>query len=257
MQAISLHDTLTATPDDELTLTCSLPDLAGPENLAWRAGALLRRETGTQAGAQLALEKCIPVAAGLGGGSADAAAALRALNELWSLDLQPERLVALAAELGSDVPFFLVPSGCALAEGRGERLTPLPPLPTRWIVLAKPAVPIAAGAAYREFARKPAYSDGSRTSAWLAAARATGNVPQPFNHLEPAALRVAPDACAARDALSAAGAEHPVMSGSGSTYFALFDSQEAAGAVAGRLGGGELEIHVAQFAAPDVVATPG
>src|SRR5687768_1385067 len=118
MQRITLADTLTIRRAEELILACSDPELEGPENLVWRAAELLRGEYGVSAGASLALEKRIPVAAGLGGGSSDAAAALRGLNELWKLGLNGERLRDLGARLGSDVPFFLLESGSALAEGR-------------------------------------------------------------------------------------------------------------------------------------------
>src|SRR5688500_15047283 len=108
MQRISLADTLTVERAEGLTLTCSDPGLEGPENLVWRAAELLRTECGVAEGAALRLEKRIPVAAGLGGGSSDAAAALRGLNELWRLRLSGERLWELGARLGSDVPFFLL-----------------------------------------------------------------------------------------------------------------------------------------------------
>ncbi len=220
MQALSLADRLTFEPSDALRLHCTEPALEGPGNLVWRAAELLRRHAGIRRGAAITLHKQIPVAAGLGGGSSDAAATLRALAALWDLHLPPEALADLGAQVGSDVPFFLGPAACALVEGRGERVRPLPLLPARWVVLLKPPTGIATGEVYRAF--PPArWADGRRTGRWLAAA-AAGEVPAPFNDLEPVALEVAPAAAAARDALLAAGAPHAVLSGSGSAYFALF-----------------------------------
>ena len=136
LQAVGLYDELLCEPAPELTLEAPpLPDDA--PNLVMRAAEALQNATGCQAGAAMTLHKGIPVAAGLGGGSADAAAALVALSTLWKLYLEPAELVRVAATLGSDVPFFLV-GGAALATGRGELLEPLPdPLP-RWLVVLVP-----------------------------------------------------------------------------------------------------------------------
>lgn len=234
MQRISLADTLTIASSDALSLTCSDARLEGPDNLVWRAALLLRKECGVGRGATLRLEKRIPVAAGLGGGSADCAAALEGLNGLWALGLQRERLRLLGAQLGSDVPFFLLESPCGLAEGRGEALFPLAPLPERWLVLAKVEEGISAGAVYAAFPRH-LWTDGSRTIAWLREARVGWGVPAPFNALEPVAAQLVPAVTQARQALIAAGAGVPVMSGSGSTYFALCDTEAEATAARARL----------------------
>lgn len=121
--------------DGALSSAASAP--TGDDNLVLRAARLLRREAGVTAGAAIRLRKRIPVAAGLGGGSSDAAATLRGLRRLWGLDLDADALRELAAQLGSDVPFF-VTGGAAFAEGRGERLTPLPPAQGSVVVMAPP-----------------------------------------------------------------------------------------------------------------------
>lgn len=243
MQRITLADTLTLVPADRLTLECSDPRLEGPENLVWRAAELLRRASGVRAGAAMRLEKRTPVSAGLGGGSSDCAAALLGLARLWGVDLPRELLMALGRELGSDVPFFLLESPCALAEGRGDLVTPLPDLPhrgvlpalpERWVVLAKPEVGISAAAVYGAFPHS-GWTDGLRTSAWLDQLRQRGSVPPPFNALEAVALGVAPEARLARRALVEAGAREPVMAGSGSTYFALFEDECETRSVLARL----------------------
>src|SRR5262245_1234011 len=220
MQAITLADRLSVSPSDsdDLSLACSVADLVGPQNLAWRAADLLRRGTGTRAGVRLRLEKRIPVAAGLGGGSSDAASALLALNALWRLGLSRADLRDLGARLGSDVPFFLGESACALAEGRGERLTPLPALPPRSVVLARVPVAVSTAAVYGAFP-PGRWADGRRTEAWIEASAGGKEVPPPFDDFEPVTLGVAPAAVAAREALTAAGAPRVTLSGSGPTYF--------------------------------------
>lgn len=131
MQAISLADTLTFEPASELTFTCSDPRLETPDNLVLRAARLL--DPKGRRGATIRLDKAIPVAAGLGGGSADAAAALWGLSRLWDLDLPSEEM----ASLGSDVPFFLH-GGTALARGRGDQIEQLPAAKQRWFLVLHP-----------------------------------------------------------------------------------------------------------------------
>ncbi|MDQ2732299.1 MAG: 4-(cytidine 5'-diphospho)-2-C-methyl-D-erythritol kinase, partial [Armatimonadota bacterium] len=120
----------------------------GPENLAFQAAQRLRQTAGVERGARIHIRKNIPSQAGLGGGSADAAAALVGLNKLWNLDLQPEALEGMGRELGADVP-FCVRGGAAYAEGVGEVLTPLHPLSPAWLVIIKPETPVSTAAAYR------------------------------------------------------------------------------------------------------------
>ena len=122
LQTVDLCDRMvfTPAPPGETLVHCDNPDVPdGPENLVYRAVEILRRATGAGHGVRVDLNKRIPTGAGLGGGSSNAATALRALDRLWGLDLRPERLAALAAELGSDVPFFLT-GGTAVVTGRGE-----------------------------------------------------------------------------------------------------------------------------------------
>lgn len=134
IETIGLYDTVEVSAADELTLRCSIAELETPDNLAFRAASLLRQACGHRSGAAIRIEKAIPLAAGLGGGSTDAAAALQALNELWGLGLPVESLGDIGAKLGSDVPFF-VGGGAALVRGRGERVEPLTSPPQCWLVL--------------------------------------------------------------------------------------------------------------------------
>ena len=139
MQEIGLRDTLQFELASSLIVDCDNTEILLPDNLVLKAASLLKEESGYKGGAKITLKKGISLAAGLGGGSSDAGAALVALNKLWKLKLSTESLVELAAALGSDVPYF-IHGGTALAEGRGERITPLPPLPQLWVVLMKPSV---------------------------------------------------------------------------------------------------------------------
>src|SRR3954452_3244816 len=137
MHLVDLHDTLTfALADGEITVECDHPVLAaeGQGNLVWRAARLLQETSKADKGAAIELQKRIPLAAGLGGGSSDAAATLRGLSELWGVELPREQMRNLAAMLGSDVPFFLE-GEAGLVEGRGEKVTRLPASPPGWAVL--------------------------------------------------------------------------------------------------------------------------
>lgn len=118
--ALDLVDTITVEGAPSITLSCSDPDLETPENLVWRAAEALRKAAGLRTGALLTLVKRIPVAAGLGGGSSDAASTLLALNALWNLGYPRARLLEIGATLGSDIPFFLGTSPLALVTGRGN-----------------------------------------------------------------------------------------------------------------------------------------
>jgi 4-diphosphocytidyl-2-C-methyl-D-erythritol kinase len=142
-QAISLCDTLHFRLEDSIRLACNVPQLVSPNNLVFKAIRMLQDATGSRLGVFVSLEKKIPLSSGLGGGSSDAAVTLRALNELWELNLSREKLQDMAASLGSDVPFFLCDGATALVQGRGERITRLPRLVKTWVVLVKPPIEIA------------------------------------------------------------------------------------------------------------------
>jgi 4-diphosphocytidyl-2-C-methyl-D-erythritol kinase len=137
LQTIDLADRLDFEPAVRLRLDCDDPTLNGEANLVWQAAVLLARQAGIEPRARIFLRKRIPVGFGLGGGSSDAAAALLALNQLWNTGRSLDQLYAIAAQLGSDVPFFLR-GGTALAEGRGERVNPLPGLPEMPVLLVCP-----------------------------------------------------------------------------------------------------------------------
>ena len=253
--AVSLFDTVTAQPGEGLSLTVTGEGVgasAGADsvpsdrsNLVWRAAELLARHAGVPADAAIDVHKAIPVAAGLAGGSADAAAALVALDALWDTRAPREDLVALAAELGSDVPFS-VAGGVALGSGRGEKLSPaLTRGQTHW-VLGISRIGMSTPAVYGELdrlraeGRVPAVNDPAQADAVLAALRA-GSAPALAaaltNDLQPPAVSLRPDLRRALRVAEQAGALAAMVSGSGPTVAALAEDADGAVRVAAELAG--------------------
>jgi 4-diphosphocytidyl-2-C-methyl-D-erythritol kinase len=224
LQTIDLCDSLELETAAELTLEATGEGLPPPpENLTMRAARLLRERTGYSGGARIRLSKTIPVAAGLGGGSSDAAAALRGLDRLWSLALPHERLVELAAEVGSDVPFFLR-GGTALAEGRGERITPLPDTPRTTILVVVPplSIPHKTQRMYSLLGPRD-YSDGAASDRFADALRQGQPLRESdlYDVFDSPAFRAFPELQACRQALTEAGAEAVHLAGSGPALFVL------------------------------------
>jgi len=227
IQTIDLCDTLEMHPASEVCLEVNGEGLPPEqENLVTQAAHLLRERADGLPGTRMRLSKAIPVAAGLGGGSSDAAAALRGLNELWGLGLPLEALVDAAARLGSDVPFFLH-GGTALAEGRGERATPLPDAPQQELVIALPPLTLADKTRRMYSLLTSAdYTDGSMAGR-LADAIHQGRPladEHLFNVFDGPAFRAFPELERLRRALLAAGARSVHLAGSGPALFALVDN---------------------------------
>ena len=209
------------------------PDNLNPDNLVLRAARALGARAGGGRTAALRLTKNLPVAAGIGGGSADAAAALRGLIRLWNLEVAPAELRALALELGADVPPCLE-SRPVFARGIGEVLTPAPPLPPFWLVLVNPGVPVQTPAVFK--ARQGAFSS---CAAWTAARDLDALLrllEATRNDLEPPALALEPRIGEVLVALRAAETCRLArMSGSGATCFGLFAKAAEAEAAAASL----------------------
>ncbi len=228
LQSLSLADELTFEESDNLSLTVE-PEGAAPveENLVLAAACLLQREAGVSTGAAIRLVKRIPMAGGLGGGSSDAATTLLGLRRLWRLDLDADALRELAAQLGSDVPFF-ISGGTALGEGRGERLTPLPGSQGEAVVAVPDASrPRDKTAQMYGLFRQGHYTDGS----------ATADVERRLRSGEPLDARVVnafdavageayPFSTAMRDAFEAVGLR-PALCGAGPSMFAPADAGTA------------------------------
>ena len=235
-QSVGGGDTLYGAPAADLSLRCDDPRIPVDErNLVLRAAQLLRERSpaaGTR-GAALALLKRTPVGAGMGGGSVDGAAALVLLSRLWGLSPSREALAEAAADLGSDVPFFLQ-GGTALARGRGEQLSPLP-APPLWLVLLKPPVSVSTPWAYRQW--RPETCGGPGLDEFLqalesgdpAAVAATLR-----NDLEPGVAAGVPEIAAAREWLRRQGLPGVRMTGSGSVVFGVARDREQALEVAAR-----------------------
>lgn len=222
-----------------IQLTCNVPGLpTDARNLVYRAAELFLEAARVKEGVRLELQKNIPLAAGLGGGSGNAVTTLLGLNELFGGPLGPEELQRLAASLGSDVPFFLQTQP-ALATGRGERIEPLEPFPAlrgAAFLLVHPGFGIATPWAYQQLARFPQAVNGRPGRARELVARlqsadlATAGA-EFYNSLEAPALEKYPLLELFQEFLHANGAAATLMSGSGSTTFAIFPNQAAAEAL--------------------------
>lgn len=236
LQAVDLSDRLVIEDADALALRVSDPALPADEtNLALRAAITLAKTAGVERGARITLDKRIPRAAGLGGGSADAAAVLIGLNRLWRLRWPVARLAEIAASLGMDVPFFLY-GGAALATGRGERLRRVDGFSFA-LVLVNPGFGISTAEAYR--AVTPAlYTDGRRArqmAADVGTGWRAGVARGLYNALEAAVAPRYPEIARMKAALVAAGALGAAMSGSGATVFGIARSLEHARQIQSRV----------------------
>lgn len=201
-----------------------------------------------QRDARIELRKKIPLAAGLGGGSSDAAAALRCLQRLWNLGRESERLAEIAAQIGSDVTFFL-DGGTALAEGRGERVTPLPDVPAAWLVLLVPPISLTEKTKrmYEELTAADS-TDGSRSETLAERLRQARPVREQdlHNAFEPVADRVFEGLETYRKALLEAGAKGAHLAGAGPALFALAANEAATRKMAQRIQAPDAKVYVAR-----------
>ena len=221
LQTVSLHDRLTFAPDSEVSVECSIPSLSNPDNLVWKAARELKQVTGYAGGARIAIEKGIPEAMGLGGGSSDAAATLVALNRLWGLGVSVAELEEVGRSLGADVP-FLVGGGTALGVGRGDRLSRLRPLLPQWLVVVCPMVEV------EEKTRRmyglldsESYTDGKVTRVFVdAVERGEFSQQMLYNVFESVAFDVFPGLDRVMRDAEDAGVRQVSLSGSGPALYA-------------------------------------
>ena len=227
MQMIGLHDTISLQSMDNIELSCNIPVLNSSENLVMKAAHILQEATGCTKGAYIYLEKQIPLASGLGGGSSDAAAALKGLNELWETNLSIEYLRDIASRLGSDVTFFLG-ERTSLIEGRGEIVTPLPLFPKTWLVLLKPSVDIPNKTQKMYSALKPHnFTEGQFSKRMVDLLNQNADIDSSmcYNTFEEVAFSYTPQLAEYRQALLGAGATAVHLTGAGPTLFAMVCSE--------------------------------
>lgn len=242
---VAVCDQLEVSRGGEFRFTCSTTRVpTGPENLVYRAAMGFFEKASLHPEGHIHLQKNLPSEAGLGGGSANAAITLRALNQEFDSPLTPSELAAIASPLGSDVPFFL--TDCpALGRGRGEKLELLEPfaaLAGKWILLIKPSFGVSTGWAYKELARYPADQKGrpGRVSEFVEILRTRSlkeAAPSFYNSLEAPVLAEYPLLAEYQKFLREAGADATLMSGSGSTTFALVADQASAESLADQFRG--------------------
>ncbi len=227
-QTVSLADRLTFEPAENIEVECDAPNVPSDDrNLAFRAAQLLARATGSRRGARIKIEKNIPAPGGLGGGSSNAAATLLALNRLWDTRRSAAELCEIAAEIGSDVPYFLV-GGTAAGLGRGTDIEELPEIRETLMLIVTPPAAVEAGEAYRRLdAPDLTRNDPNRNllvcRKW--AENADLRRESLKNDLEGPVIAAYPEVGAVKERLAELGARNALMSGSGASVFAIFDNE--------------------------------
>ncbi len=222
----SFYDTVTVKKAVGRSMTCSDPTLTvGDDNLCLKAANAFFNALGTNDGCFIELEKHLPREAGLGGGSSDAAAVLRALNGLYDGVFTVDELCAVGAKIGADVP-FCVKGGTCLCEGIGEILNPFPSLPDCHIVISGGVGKVSTPEAYRIIDNTPPSADGDITA--LRTAMANGNLNEIGKHLYNRFEDTLPSCRAVKNAFIENGAVGTLMSGSGSAVFGIFDTENGA-----------------------------
>jgi 4-diphosphocytidyl-2-C-methyl-D-erythritol kinase len=249
IQAISLCDCLSFELAGGLEFKSDSAEWVAEKSLVSKATTHLKKESGAVKGAIISVKKRIPLLAGLGGDSSDAAATLCGLNQLWGLGLTREQLIPLARQLGSDVTFFFY-GGTALVEGRGEIVTPLPSLPHRWIILIIPPVPRQPGKTKQlyESLRPGHYTDGETTQKLVAEIRAGREFSTSllFNTFESVALARFAGLGEIQQRITQMGISNVHLAGSGPALFTLLEDKEPAEALCSRLKELGLEPYLAE-----------
>lgn len=227
MQTVELHDTLTFKENatGEITMTCDNETLPVDENnLCIRAAKLLKDEFEFSGGVDIHLKKRIPIAAGMAGGSTDAAAVLKAVNEIFELGLSKKELMKRGVKLGADIPYCIM-GGTALAEGIGEELTRLSPMPDTPILIAKPPVNVSTGQAYGALDSLESYEhpDIDRLIHAIEYEDILGIAPKMGNVLADVTMPMVPEIARIVEFMEAHGALRAMMTGSGPTVFGIFE----------------------------------
>lgn len=226
-QTIDLYDELSFSLAQNISLKIVDKDFSAnlpidDSNLVIKAAKLLANYLSKPLGVEIELKKSIPLGGGLGGGSADAAITLLALNKLWQTELSQQQLMELASKLGSDVPFFLI-GGTAWGKGRGTEITIAPDIDAPYLLLVNPGVEISTSSVYLEFDRLTNYGQMSTLATYFFTSKET-LFPKINNSLSPMAKAICPIVGVVETRLAELGAEAVLMSGSGATVWAHFPS---------------------------------
>ncbi len=245
IQTVSMSDTLHFSENAVLEFYSDSSPWSAEKSLVSRAVELFKKETGNNTGFRITIEKRIPMAAGLGGDSSDAAAVLVGLNKLWQANLSQNKLVEIAAQLGSDVPFFIY-GGTCLMEGRGERILPLPSITDLWIVIAVPPIPQPPNKTKRMYeALKPEhYTDGKITEELLTKLRQGGVLDASclFNTFENIAFARGYELATYREHILKIGAPQVHLAGSGPAMFTTYANRREADDLYTRLKNQGMEV---------------
>ena len=230
IQSVNLSDVLTFENSTDIMISCDLPGWSAEKSLVSKAVALVREDAGLSSAVKLDIKKRIPLVSGLGGDSSDAAAVLNGLNEFWKLDYPPDKLRRFAADLGSDVFYFLV-GGTAFAGGRGERVKSLPSLPESWLVIVVPDVlPVPGKTAAMYAALEPShFTDGLITRKFVDVLAAGTRIDTSFlfNTFENIAFRD-DNLLKHKEHLLKLGAPNVHLCGCGPALYTLFDDKTSA-----------------------------
>ena len=231
MQTVDLFDTITVSASDEIVVSCDDAKITPEINLATKAASALKEKTGISDGAMISIKKNIPVSAGMGGGSTDAAATLRGLNKLWNLGLSLDELTVIAADIGSDVP-FLVRGGTSLVQGRGEEVSPITAANIPKFLILTPEVdlenPTAKTASVFAHVNESMFTRGNLTHKLAARVRSGSDCPPEFffNQFGTIAEQLFPGWGEQRDNLMSLGARDVMLCGAGPSMFTVPPSKE-------------------------------
>ena len=254
IQTISLCDVLSFELSEDVKISSNLSEWSPEKSLVAKAVSLLQKTTSAAKVVRIEITKNIPLVAGLGGDSSDAAATLRGLNELWELELDGNELTELATQLGSDVPFFLY-GGTALMAGRGEIITPLPPVPRRYFVLVPPDIPPLPDKTKRLYAslKSGHYTKGEATEKLARVLRKGEGFDSSllFNVFENVAFDVFPGLKEYCDTMLKAGLKNVYLAGSGPTLYTMAETEAEADGILEKLKRRGLKSYLAETLAAE------
>lgn len=251
MVKLSLSDAMTLSSlSSSIELVCdniSDEGMKGERNLAWRAAAAFQRAMKIKRGVRIQIEKNIPTAAGLGGGSSNAAAVLKGLNQLWETNLSEKQLADIGITLGADIPFFCY-DGAACVEGIGERVTPLATFPKLFLCLVHPPIAISTRWAYETYDRRIKKTSTTPPHGQRDYQTVDDVLETLSNDLETVVLETHPEIGEIKSRLKEYGARGALMTGSGSTVFGIFQDKAARDKAASRISGNSWKIFAAESA---------